>query len=64
MTQSEVIRAYDGVTKSQSGSLAHRYGLNWPKTGPAKIIPKIACFALSGDPRALTLVTNHSNFFN
>ena len=40
----------------------HKYRLNWPTKRPAKIILKIARFALSGDPTTVTSVTNHSIF--
>ena len=61
MTLTKVIGAQEKVTISQSGS-ANKYVLNWPKTPPAKITPKIAHSALPGDPIAVTSVTNHSIF--
>ena len=40
--------------------LDHKYGLNWSTKPQAKTTPKIARSALSGDPTAVRLVTNHS----
>ena len=61
ITLSKVIRA-------QRGFLHHKVA-PWPqilpelaKKHPAKIIPKIACSVLSGDPTAATSATNHSIF--
>ena len=40
----------------------NKYGLNWPKKRLAKITPKVARLALSGDPTAMTSEINHSIF--
>ena len=47
------------ITKWLSGQ---KCVLNWPKTRPAKMPPKIACSALPGDPIAVRSVTNNSIF--
>ena len=61
MTLSKVIRAQDRVFTSQSGPRP-RKGPELTKKGTAKITPKILRFALSGDPTAVTFVTNLSVF--
>ena len=62
MTQSIVIGAQEGVPKSQSCYLTTKWCLNFPNKCSAKITPEKACSALSGDPTAVTSVTNHPSF--
>ena len=60
MTLSKLVRAQEGVPTLQSGLPAKKIGLDWPKKRLAKITPKIAGSALSGDWTAATSATNHS----
>ena len=62
MTPSRLIRAKEGGSYITKWLLEHKYSLNWPKQRLAKITPKIARFAMSGDPAAVTSATNHSIF--
>ena len=62
MTHSIVLRAQEGVPTSQSGYLTTKCCLNFSNKRLAKITPKKACSALSGDLTAVTLVTNHPSF--
>ena len=63
MTLSKVIWAQEGIPIHITKLLPdHKCGLNWPKQHPAKITPKRARSALSGDATPVTLVTNHSIF--
>ena len=63
MTLSKVISAQDEVPTPQSKvGRDHKNDLDWPKTHPATITPKIAVLALSRDPTAVTLAANHFIF--
>ena len=63
MTLSKVFRAQEGVpTYTTKCPPSQKNHLDWPKTRPANITPQIAGSALSGDPTAVTSVTNHSSF--
>ena len=62
MTLSKVNRTEEVVPTLQSGSSTTNKAWFWPKIRPGKITLKIARSALSGDPTAGSLVTNHSIF--
>ena len=59
---SKLIRAQEGVPIAQSGTSSTKVAWICKKKHSAKINTKIARSALSGDPTAFTLVTNHSIF--
>ena len=59
---SKVIRAQEGVPTSQSGSPTTNTAQIGKKYAQPKPPPKTARSALSGNPTAGALVTNHSNF--
>ena len=62
MTLHKVIRAQERVPTSHSGSLATEMSLIGQKT--PKIILKISCSALSGDPTDVISATNHSKCYD
>ena len=55
-------KAQEGVPAPQSGSPTTNTALIGKKNNPAKVTPKVACSALSGDLTAVTLITKHSIF--
>ena len=62
MKLGKLTRAQEGVSYITKFPCGHKNDLNWPKQHTVQNTPKIARFALSGDPPAVTSLTNDSIF--